>query len=221
MAATVFQNPQLLPLEELKLTVKINGVLESVSALNKKWAEERYFLHYEASILYNQDGSVIVGARERWIEVVGYLIDDFKWLLGLPFYRFWSNVVHNASIIDALVSFLQEAPPFYALDNFPSIPEMLDLLEALRKYILTVFARLVTNKESATEYISKMYLGQLLYHNYVFSIPIIFDICQLYGRENAKAVERILSSLFTLEPLYYDDLAKAIPKLIEFRLSIA
>lgn len=130
-------------------------------------------------------------------------------------YRFWSNIVYNTSIIDTLVSFLQEVPPFYALETFPAIPEMLEALEKLRYNVLMVFVRLVMNQESLTEYMQYDYLGNLLYNNYIFTIPIIFDLCQLYGRENDKLTEKILCNIFSMQPLYNDDLEKSVPCLIK------
>lgn len=132
-------------------------------------------------------------------------------------FRFWSNIVFNTSVLDTLVSFLQDAPPFYALENFPNCPEMLELLETLSHYVLIIFARLVTNKESPEEYMNRPFLGNLLYDKYIFTVPIIFDLCQLYGRENTKIMERILNSLFELEPQYNNDLQRAVPCLIEVR----
>lgn len=128
-------------------------------------------------------------------------------------YRFWSNIIFNRSILNTLVSFLQEAPPFYALENFP--PDMLQLLEILSRYVLITFTRLITNKENPKEYMNRPFFGNLLYQNYIFTIPIIFDLCQFYGRENPKIMEKILNCLFILEPRYNNDLQKTIPCLIE------
>lgn len=55
---------------------------------NAKWADKRYFLRYEVPEIYNEDGSEIVGAKDHWIEVVNYIIEDLNWLLNLPFYRY-------------------------------------------------------------------------------------------------------------------------------------
>ncbi|XP_076642358.1 activating signal cointegrator 1 complex subunit 2 isoform X2 [Halictus rubicundus] len=210
-----FENPDCLPLEQLKLKInKSGGVVEYVDALSERWADDRYFLHYEAPNIYNEDGSEIIGAKERWIKIVEFIINDLKWLLSLPFFRFWSNVVYNKSILDTLVSVLQEVPPFYALENFPNCPKMLELLETVRYYVLVFFTRLITNKDSPKEYINIAYLGSLLYEKYIFTVPIIFDLCQLYGRENGKVTKKILHTLFELEPQYNNDLEKAVPCLI-------
>ncbi|XP_054007569.1 activating signal cointegrator 1 complex subunit 2 [Hylaeus anthracinus] len=209
------KNPDSLSLDKLEICIKADGVLESVNAMDKRWVEDHYFLNYEDPKIYNEDGSEIMGAKERWMEIVQCMIDDLKWLLSLQFYRFWSNIVYNKSILNALVSFLQEAPPFYALETFSNCPEMLELLETLSRYVLMTFTRLVTNKESSGEYMDRSFLGNLLYENFIFTVPIIFDLCQLYGRENDKIMKRLLKSLFILEPRYNNDIQKAVPCLIE------
>ncbi|XP_020290322.1 activating signal cointegrator 1 complex subunit 2 isoform X2 [Pseudomyrmex gracilis] len=209
-----YKNPNFLPLEELELHIKTDGVVLVKSALSPQWVEKRYFLHYEVPEIYDKDGSEIEGAKNHWLEITDYIIEDLNWLLGLRFHRFWSNIVFNTAIIDTLVSFLQEAPPFYALENFPTIRRVRENLEKLRYSVLMIFARLVTNKESPTEYMNNAFLGNLLYDNYIFTIPIIFDLCQLYGRENAKVMQKILQCLFDLQPMYNDDLQKSVPCLI-------
>lgn len=54
---------------------------------SERWADDRYFLHYEAPVLYDDKGVEIAGAKEHWMEIVNYMIDDLRWLLSLPFYR--------------------------------------------------------------------------------------------------------------------------------------
>lgn len=213
-AFSLFQNPECKPLEDLKLTIKNDGISETVSALNKRWVVERYFLRYEAPVFDDPEGEEIVGAKEHWIEIVNYIIDDLIWLLKLPYFRFWSNVLHNSAIMEMLISILQEAPPYYALDDFPSAQEIRELLNNLRHYVLLIFARLVTNKESPTEFMTRSYHGNLLYDNFIFTVPIILDLCQHYGRENKKTVDKLLKSLFTLQPLYMDDFEKAVKFLL-------
>ena len=62
--------------------------------------------------------------------------------------------------------------------------------------------------------------GKLLYDNYIFSVPIIFDICQHYGRENQKVVAKILDSLFTLQPLYLKDVRETLPYIAQVKRKI-
>lgn len=50
-------------------------------------------MHYEAPNIYNDDGIEIQGAKERWVEIVNYMINDLKWLLSLPFYRYKISII--------------------------------------------------------------------------------------------------------------------------------
>lgn len=111
--------------------------------------------------------------------------------------------------MQSVISFLQEAPTFYHLDNFSDDFDIKENFDKIRKNILFVFARLVTNKESATEYIGLSEHANLLYNKYIFTIPMILDLCQQYGRDNKKIIEKIINSAFTLQPLYKEDLKKA------------
>jgi hypothetical protein len=43
--------------------------------------------------IYNDDGSEIPGAKEHWMEVTNYIIEDLNWLLHLPFYRYDITVI--------------------------------------------------------------------------------------------------------------------------------
>ncbi|XP_051174553.1 activating signal cointegrator 1 complex subunit 2 [Leptopilina boulardi] len=210
MSPGFFQNPECKPLEDLQLTLKNEGIPELVSALNKRWVVDRYFLYYEAPIFNDSNDHEIVGAKEHWMEIVNYIIDDLIWLLKLPYFRFWSNIIHNTSIMEMLISFLQEAPPYYALDDFPNSHDVREILNKLRHYVLLIFARLVTNKESSEEFMTRLYHGNLLYDNFIFTVPIILDLCQQYGRENKKTIDKLLKTLFILQPLYRDDFKRAI-----------
>lgn len=111
--------------------------------------------------------------------------------------------------MDAIVIFLQEAPTFYSLEEFPD-GDILDKFNQIRKNILIVFARLVTNKESPSEYISLSKHADLLYNKFIFTVPVLIDLCQQYGRDNKKIVEKIISSVFTSQSLYDQDLIKTV-----------
>lgn len=119
--------------------------------------------------------------------------------------------MYNPTIINSVSKFLQDAPTFYTLDEFPSDKEMRDLLAELHYYVLSLFARLTTNKESSSQFMKVEYHGKLLYDKFIFTIPILMDLCQLYGRENSKVVQVIVKSVFRLEKFYLEDLKKTIP----------
>jgi activating signal cointegrator complex subunit 2 len=69
-----------------------------------------------------------------------------------------------------------------------------------------------------TEFISPEYFGKLIYDNYVFTIPMILDICMLYGRENRAQVLQIIDTLFQVQPKYQEDLEKSVHFICKVRL---
>ena len=112
--------------------------------------------------------------------------------------------------MDSIISFLQEAPTFYTEENFSYDNDIRELFQKIRQNILLVFARLVTNKESSIEYISLAEHARLLYDKYLFTIPILMDLCQQYGHDNKNTTEKIVNTVFKLQSLYQEDLEKAV-----------
>ena len=172
---------------------------------------------YEQPRIYDENDDEIIGAKDVWIALVTSISENIESLLRFPFHKFWSSVVFNSSIADCLVSCLQETPAFYDLDKFPNDLEMRELLERLRRGVLIVFTRLVTSKESKIEFISHETHGKLLYDHYLLTVPMMFDLCQLYGRENYRIVERIIHLAIQLQPMYNDDLKETFDFLTKVR----
>ncbi|XP_011297474.1 activating signal cointegrator 1 complex subunit 2 [Fopius arisanus] len=211
----IFSNPNRLPIERLQLTVAKDGGTQSVPALSDFWVENRNFLHYEEPNIYGDDGVEILGARDKWIKIVDYLNKDFQWLLSLPYHKFWSNIIHNESIPKSMSIFMVDSPTFYTIEKFPNDQQMISTLDKLSRNIMITFARIVTNKESEFEFMEKDYHGKIIYDNYLITVPIMWDMCQLYGRNNEKVVEKILSSAIKLNPSYSKDFKQAVDFLIE------
>jgi activating signal cointegrator complex subunit 2 len=69
-----------------------------------------------------------------------------------------------------------------------------------------------------TEFISPEYFGNLIYDNYVFTIPMILDISMLYGRENRAQVLQIIDTVFQVQPKYQEDLEKSVHFICKVRL---
>jgi len=69
-----------------------------------------------------------------------------------------------------------------------------------------------------TEFITPGYYGRLIYDNYVFTIPLILDICILYGRDNRVQVLQIIDTVFQTQPKYKEDLEKAVPFICKVRV---
>ncbi|XP_069705636.1 activating signal cointegrator 1 complex subunit 2 [Periplaneta americana] len=199
------------PLEELKVVITKDGVTKEVPALSPGWREERQHVYYKPPPTVEPDGSFPIGAKEAWLERMEFLNSDLSWLLELQQYRFWSQLLYHEETLNMILSFLQEAPPYYAIEEFPQDEEMWNSFQRTHYLMFLLINRLATYKESETEFISPGYLGKLIYDYYVFTIPMILDICMFYGRENRCHVLKIINTVFNIQPQYQEDLKKSVP----------
>jgi activating signal cointegrator complex subunit 2 len=69
-----------------------------------------------------------------------------------------------------------------------------------------------------TEFITPEYYGKMIYDNYVFTIPMILDICMFYGRDNRVQVLQIIDTVFQTQPKYKEDLEKSVPFICKVRV---
>lgn len=200
------------PIERKKIEVQVNGLRKKIPAIDKYWLQEdkREFCRYACHPLQNS-GKFIMGAKETWLELVRFYQDDLKWLLSLSHHKFWSYMVHSKEARQLLTSFLQEAPPFYLQDQFPNDKEMKDALSETERLVFLVFLRLSVKRESKDSYTE--HLGEILYNNYLFTVPILLDICLIYGNTNRELVSKLLNNVISAAPQFLNDFKEIIPHL--------
>lgn len=140
----------------------------------------------------------------------------FQWKFPFIFFSFWSSVLFNKTFLDPLAHFLQESTPFYIpiTQIFPNKPELIETYTKLCRNALVIVCRLITNRESDTEFMTKEKQTEILYDNFVVSMPLIFDLIALYGYANKDLMQKFLDTLVKIEPRYIGDL-KAGMKVIE------
>ncbi|GFG31805.1 hypothetical protein Cfor_04242 [Coptotermes formosanus] len=205
-----FQNNRK-PLEELKVSTVQDGVTKEFPALHPHWKEKRQYLYYKPPPTVGPNGSFALGAKEAWLERMDFLNTDLTWLLMMEQFRFWSQIIYDEETLDVIVKFLQDAPPYYVLQEFPQDDEMWNSFQKTHYLVFLVINRLATYHESETEFITPEYYGKMIYDNYVFTIPMILDICMFYGRDNRVQVLRIIDTVFQTQPKYKEDLEKSVP----------
>lgn len=57
---------------------------------------------------------------------------------------------------------------------------------------------------------TKEFMADILYNKFIFTIPIIWDICITYGVDNPRHVSRLLGSVFSIQPQYENDAVAAV-----------
>ncbi|XP_062538789.1 activating signal cointegrator 1 complex subunit 2 [Armigeres subalbatus] len=205
MVFVTFENEKNLPLNEVLLSFDEDGVKRKLPALHEKWKESRCFTRYAAFPMRN--GLVDEGSSlEQWVSETEWFVKDLEWLLGLEHFRFWSTVVHNPEAIEAVISFTQNAIPYYLIGMVRSSDKVFPLYSAAHRCTLQVVCRMITQKESDRCWIGREVLGELLYKHYLVSIPLIFDLLPIYGRDNKAVLGLMLQTIFKLQPKYLQDL---------------
>ncbi|XP_055617579.1 activating signal cointegrator 1 complex subunit 2 [Toxorhynchites rutilus septentrionalis] len=209
MSIVAFENEKNLPLNELLLNVNENGIKRNIPALHEKWSESRCFSKYTPFPI--KGGLVEEGAQlDQWASETEWFVKDMEWLLGLEHFRFWSTLVHNAGAIESVISFTQSAIPYYLSGVVRSSPNVFPLYSAALRRVLQVICRMITQHESDQCWIGKEYMGELLYKHYLISIPLLFDLLPVYGRENKHVLTLMLQTVFKLQPKYRQDLRVAL-----------
>ncbi|KAL4136098.1 hypothetical protein QTP88_007665 [Uroleucon formosanum] len=168
-----------------------------------KFALKRQFLRYIHPLKSITNDLV---QKECWIEQMKYLVKDFKTLLNLSFKKFWSTVVFNKQATVGLCTFLQEGAPPHLMDQLPEDDDVLNIYNEVDSFAYKLFKRLTKSSENKENCMSNHYMWSLLYHNNIISIPMLFDICSIYGETRKKELEIIFEELFTCQQLYKENL---------------
>ncbi|XP_070491791.1 activating signal cointegrator 1 complex subunit 2 [Chironomus tepperi] len=202
-----FSNSSKLPIHE----VYIYHDKEKISALNAKWTEKRCFTKYVP--LKFRGGKIFDSFDEdEWMGENKLFNKDLEWILSLKFHRFWSHVIYDKEFLNPLLYFLQESTPFYIplRDIFYDNEPLVELYEKICRNALVIICRLITNRESDEEFMTKEKQAELIYGNYVISVPMLFDIVALYGYNNRELVQKIVTTVLKIEPKYSNDLKTGI-----------
>lgn len=121
-------------------------------------------------------------------------------------------MLFDTEFLNPMLHFLQESTPFYipirrvAEDN----DAVVALYESICQNVLMIVCRLITNRESDAEFMSKEKQAEIIYKNFIISIPMIFDCLTLYGYSNKNLMQKVIETLLKIEPNYSTDLKMGI-----------
>lgn len=121
----------------------------------------------------------------------------------------------------SVVTFLQRANPYYRTETDSNTPEVNEvalvnaksLYAQLLNRAVRVVMRLITSKESATEWITPQQHSSLLYENYLMSVPLLFDLVIAVGdadEQNLKLLQQIFETVLRIQPDYLKDLEEGL-----------
>lgn len=87
---------------------------------------------------------------------------------------------------------------------------IVELYEKVSRNALIIVCRLITNRESDTEFMTKEKQAEIIYSNFIISVPMIFDMLTLYGYSNKNLMQKIIDTLLKIEPKYSNDFKMGI-----------
>lgn len=206
-------NPEKKPLEDLTILISEDGVQRKVPALSPHFAGDRPMTPFFVPPSMKENGSFDIGAKEEWFHKMEIFKANLQWLLGLPHHRFWSQIVFGKKTWDSIITYLQEAYPYYAVHHLPDDYEIKERYNEISHLVFCVICRVATQKETEDAWIGKVKFGELLYENTIISLPMLFDFCVIFGNNNKDEINRIISNIFTIQPLYKDDLDSSVQHL--------
>lgn len=204
------------PLDQLVFRIPADDGLTqcSMPALHKHWAPRANFTMYVS--LLTQYGRVKSGVElEEWQYNSNCFCKDMNFLLNCGHHEFWSYMVFQKTALAAVVSFLQRSTPFY-LNVWSQIVQqqnIIEIYEQILEHVLRIVCRLITNSESDEAWLSVEHQRELIYKNYLISVPMLFDLLMAVGDadpQNTTVLRRIFDSLLRIEPNYKQDILAAL-----------
>lgn len=118
----------------------------------------------------------------------------------------------DKEFLNPLLYFLQESTPFYIPlakitgDN----DDVAELYEKVCRNALVIVCRLITNRESESEFMSREKQADIIYKNFIVTMPMLFDMLTLYGYSNKNMIQKIIDTLLKIEPKYLTDMKVSI-----------
>ncbi|XP_004535103.1 activating signal cointegrator 1 complex subunit 2 [Ceratitis capitata] len=211
-----FSNRDKKSLDQLVFRISTEDGLDPcpIPALHKHWAPRVNFTNYIG--LLTQYGRVKSDVElEEWLYNSTNFCKDMNFLLNCRHHEFWSYMVFQKTALAAVVSFLQRSTPFY-LNVWSQIVQhqnVIEIYEQILELALRIICRLITNRESDEEWLTIEHQRELIYKNFLISVPMLFDLLMAVGdadAQNTAVLRRIFDSLLRLEPNYKKDLLAAV-----------
>jgi len=197
-----------LPLEKRFIPVdNKNGMHKDIPALDKHWSVVRSWTMYSSPP--DKQEAELSGALETWLNQSRRIDQDLGWLLRLPCHIFWSQICFDQTLHRWLGDTMENFPRDHDQDSSWSETIIKANNSILHKLFL-VHVRLCTHKESAQDFFTPEYWGEMLYEKFILELPRILDICVLFSSRNRNITSKMVSNVFKHQPQYNNDLLECV-----------
>ncbi|KAI6656755.1 Activating signal cointegrator 1 complex subunit 2 [Oopsacas minuta] len=191
----------------ISYTNPITSEIEEIPSLHEKWLLDIDFFPY-----WKYPPALLHDDQDLWLRSLHALRDDVITLLRLPLHIFWSHVIYDPKLHILLDSFLKITP-----DIIEDSPELLghEVFQSYLEVMFKVFLRMGTNREAQYTKnrtypdFSATAFADLLYDNYLFDLPKILDLCQIFS-SNRNLLGEMLEGIFRKQKKYFYDIQEMI-----------
>lgn len=188
----------------------MNGIVQDEPAVSKWWSVNRPRVLYTPIPKLSEDRLSAQEEEETWLKRNLHFQSELTWLLSLEHHRFWSQILFSSHSLDGLISFLQEALPYYVLPEFLSTPRIEEAYHKTAEQVFQAFIRLSVFDSKFYHYFPVQRQADLVFEKHIFTLPVILDLCHLFGRENHQAITDLVESLFSRQPRYLNDILQVV-----------
>lgn len=184
-------------LTDLPLEKRLVG---STPAVSQKFIKQLGFIPFfpEDNGTFSAISTFLSASQDAETEVLEFLNEDVKTVLGLPYHEFWSQVIFDPSLISFVdtyaktISLFANFPRYlrYSKRKFDQSSQAKTQFQEVKRSTVqqqlfrSVFAliiRMSYPSENQNDYMSKQYFLDLNKKHFIFDIPKLFDICALYA----------------------------------------
>ncbi|ERL91004.1 hypothetical protein D910_08346 [Dendroctonus ponderosae] len=185
---------------------------EIIPALDKRWLLKLSFHKFAPVCIPQQDGENTAFLAENTL-----FIDSLDYLLTCDYHHFWCCILFEESATTAIRSFLlKPVLPFEA--NYLE-GEYMEVYKTVFNKFLLVYKKLLTFKQSETEYMSQSFGLAKLKERKLINLPIVITLAVLYQDSDLEFVNETVDIYFN-DATEVEYLTKEVDFFIEQNLII-
>ncbi|KAJ8916873.1 hypothetical protein NQ315_005880 [Exocentrus adspersus] len=162
---------------------------EIIPALDKRWITKNIFHKYEQYVFTLKQEENISFITNNTL-----FIDSLDFFLTCNYHQFWCTILFQPSAVICLRSFILHPIPWYQTVYLED--EYADVYNTVFNKFLCVYKRLITFKESQSEYMAEEFGFKKLIEKKLINLPIVISLAFVYKNSDIDFVNRLTSLYF-------------------------
>lgn len=121
-------------------------------------------------------------------------LESLKYILERSYHQFWVLLLFEPKVRKILASFLENPLAWYETKHLDK--ENLILYSEICDCAAKVYNKMLTFRQSDTEYMSEDCVVRYLEQNQIITYPKIVNLCLIYSNSNRRLIDRIVKVYF-------------------------